>query len=228
LRYTLLAGSLLCFFISLHAWSLLSELPSNLEIVPAPDADVGILKEEMHKLEALGFAPAGIPLELKLSPPRVVVPYYHREWAVFGLVASAGAWPPRIFRQFLTLLDAVPGSLSTFSDSREDLFPPAACEYRQLFLTTKTEELFRHHSEAIVWLHEQGIYRKMLDPDALADELQAIYARRRAAFLSAPLRHAIQMLLYRLAGEFPHRGSLMKQSGVPVSSEVPNEELQRV
>jgi hypothetical protein len=211
LRHTLELVFAVLFLVSLYTIVLLNDLPGDLVMVPNPEADMGPFKEDMHRLSEMGFLPAGLPMEMRLVNNLIFLPYFNAEWAAFALVGKTASWPSRTTYEFITFLDSPSSALTSFTEMERDRFPSGPGEFRQLFPTSRIDELFKHHSDAVVYLHNQRIYRREVDPEALVSELRSLCALRRRMFLSAPLKNTFRIMLNQAAKHCDHRGPLAKQ-----------------
>ena len=210
-RYLVVA--LLCFGLLVGVLMMLisANLPADLQVTPAPDLPLGDLQPLADQVLALGFAAAGPPLRVGVSPPGIILPYCHDAWATYAMIFKTGTVPAKISYEFVTMLEKDDGSLTSSAAAAADVFPLMPGERRQVFPDATVEALFQQHAAAVTWLHDQGHYRRAVNPETFIPDMKAAFAKKRKHFFSSPLRMTLSVLVNSAAKKVPHRGPLSEQ-----------------
>ncbi len=204
----LLCGAAL---VSFFAIIILANLPADVQLTPDPGASTGGLDELMVRIVALGFVTAGPPLQVKIAPPALFVPYMNEAWGTYAMLYRTGTVPPKTMHEFVTILDDEKGSLTTLAEVKGDVLPSEKKIRKQIFPGASVEELFEYHCEAVTHLHNQGLFRRSVSAETVIPDMKKSFARSRARFLSSPLWNTL-VVVYRIkSGKVPHLGSIMSQ-----------------
>lgn len=208
-----LVVGLLCFGLLIGVFMLLisANLPADLQVTPAPNLPLGDLQPLADRMLALGFVAAGPPLRVGVSPPGILLPYYHEAWATYGMIFRTGTIPAKTSYEFVVMLDNDQGSLTTVAAAAADVFPLMRGERRQVFPDASVEDLFQQHAAAVTWLHDRGHYRRPVTPETFIPDMKAAFAKKRQHFFSSPLLMTLQVVVNSAAKKVPHRGPLAEQ-----------------
>lgn len=189
-------------------------LPADIAVTPLGRQPDAALAELAARIRALGFADAGPPYEIGMSPPASLVALVHPSDPVYAAAYRTGTVPPVLNFDFVSILDGFRGGLTTNPDVRGATLPPAPGAFRQVFPGGSLEELFRRHLEGVAFLRTRGLSCKRVSAATFVDDFKRSIARQREAFLAAPLRTTLAALVRSVTGRVPEVGPLASQAGV--------------
>lgn len=189
-------------------------LPADVAVTPLGRQLDPSLAELAGRIRALGFADAGPPYEIGMSPPASLVALVHPSEPVYAAVYRTGTVPPVLNFDFVSILDGFRGGLTTNPDVRGATLPPAPGAFRQVFPGGSVEELYTRHLEGVAFLRTRGFPCKRVSAATFVDDFKRSIARQREAFLASPLGTTLSALVRSVTGRVPDVGPLAAQAGI--------------
>jgi hypothetical protein len=189
-------------------------LPADVAVAPLDRPPDPALAELAGRIRALGFADAGPPYEIGMSPPATLVALVHPGEPVYAAAYRTGTVPPVLSFDFVSILDGFRGALTTNPDVRGATLPPASGAFRQVFPGGSVGDLYARHLDGVAFLRARGFACKRVTAATFVGDFKRAIARQREAFLAAPLGTTLVAIVRSVTGKVPDIGPLAAQPEV--------------
>ena len=206
------AALVVLLLVAFTAWMIGRNLPAEIAIRPLPEGAVPPdVRALVDAYRALGFAPAGPPREVGVSPPALLVPLVHDAEHCYGTVFRTSTVPAKTSFDVVSILGGDRGGLTTGPDPAGATLPAAPGELRQVFPGARAADLFARHREALAFLRSRGLAARAVSAATFEADFRAAFARQRIAFRAAPLNWALVAIWRSATRSSPHTGPLAGQ-----------------
>jgi hypothetical protein len=198
--------------LSMVAVVLVTGLPAKLTLEPIEDHDVPPeLRALADQFQRLGFRPAGPAHRVHIAPAATLVTLVHASEPIYGNVFRTGTIPPKVERDFVSVLEGDAGALTTNAEPAGAALPAGDGGLRQVFPGESLEGLLEQHREGVRYLRERGIECRAVSADTLPQDLRSSMARQRERVMSSPIRSTVVTLWRAATRRIPFTGALREQ-----------------
>ncbi len=187
-------------------------LPRVLGLEPRPDAQLDPEMERLrHRMQALGFEPAGPVYEVQMAPAATLLGMAHTRYPVYGAVFRTGTIPAKTSYDFVSMLDGELGGLTTNDMPEGAALPAGDGGLRQVLPERSMEQLFQAHVAGIEYLQSRGIGVRAVSAGAFPEDFLWAMSRQREVFFSSPVLHSLVTFWRAATKRVPQVGTLVEQ-----------------
>jgi len=188
-----------------------ANLPAEVRLTPLavpPPAELAALAQ---RYAALGFVPAGPPMEVGISPPGVMVPFVHERERSYGTIFRTNTLPAKVAFDVVSLLEGDQGGLTSSAEVAGATLLAGRGDLRQVIPGASIEEVFERHRAAVAWLRSRGLPCRPVSAVSFERDFKDALADQRTSFLANPLKGAIVAIWRSATRTTPHLGPLEQQ-----------------
>lgn len=208
----LVTGSLaLVALVAFVAVLIAVNLPAEVRLTPQTGPPPAELAGLVARYAALGFVPAGPPMEVGISPPGVMVAFVHERERAYGTIFRTNTVPAKVAFDFVSLLEGGHGGLTSSAEVAGATLPADPGDLRQVVPGATVEQVFERHRAAVAWLATRGLACRAVCAGRFVDDFRSAIADQRRSVLANPLKSAVIAIWRSATRTTPHLGPLEQQ-----------------
>jgi hypothetical protein len=213
LRYLVMGVLCLLVLLIFIAYAIGASIPADVAVTPHTGGVDTSMVDLAQRIRALGFAEAGPPYRIEVSPAATMIALAHPTEPVYATVFRTGTVPAVTSFDFVSILEGFRGGLTSNADPRGGTLPAGPGAFRQIIAGAGPEQVYRVHLEGVHWLRSRGLAAKKVSVETFVADFKQAMAKQREGFRSSPLKHALIALWRTVSKQVPNRGGLSTQSG---------------